>query len=102
MHLNMLAFAVPLFAGLMYLEYFLSLKKGKGGRFQFNETVANLNVGIVERLTMYLPPGCSIFSLCGYIKILPFSISAPVFLPGCSCFCLPILCGIGIIASDMK
>ncbi len=61
MHLNMLAFAVPLFAGLMYLEYFLSLKKGKGGRFQFNETVANLNVGIVERLTDVFATGLFYF-----------------------------------------
>lgn len=61
MHLNILAFAVPLFAGLMYLEYYLSKKKGKGDGFQFNETVANINVGIVERLTDIFAAGIFYF-----------------------------------------
>lgn len=51
MHLNYLAFAVPLFAGLMLLEYYWSKNKQRKGLFHFNETVANLNVGIIERLS---------------------------------------------------
>lgn len=49
MKLNLLAYAVPLFLCLMALEYLLSKKQGKRF-FQFNESVANLNVGIAERL----------------------------------------------------
>lgn len=50
MQLNYLALAVPFFTGLMYLEYYLSKKKGLQDNFHFNESVANINVGIAERL----------------------------------------------------
>ena len=56
MKLNLLAFAVPLFVTLMLLEYHLSIKKNKR-LHNFAETVANLNVGIVERLTDVLTTG---------------------------------------------
>lgn len=49
MHLDLLAFATPFFISLMPLEYYFSKKK----RLQlsnFEETIANLNVGIAERL----------------------------------------------------
>ena len=49
MHLNILAFAVPLFCGLMLAEYYWSKKKANS-LFHFDEVVANLNVGIAERL----------------------------------------------------
>lgn len=49
MHLNWLAFAVPLFLFFMGLEYLISRWQNKN-YFQFNNTVANLNVGIAERL----------------------------------------------------
>jgi sterol desaturase/sphingolipid hydroxylase (fatty acid hydroxylase superfamily) len=51
MQLNYLALAVPFFTGLMYLEYYLSKKRGLGDNFHFNEAVANINVGIAERLS---------------------------------------------------
>lgn len=51
MRLNYLAFAVPMFVGLMLLEFFLSRRKARGELFDLKETVANLNVGIVERLS---------------------------------------------------
>lgn len=51
MHLNYLAFGVPLFTGLMLLEYYWSKKRQRKGIFRFHETVANLNVGIAERLS---------------------------------------------------
>lgn len=49
MHLNFIAFAVPLFIAFIGLEYLISKRKGKN-YFQFAESVANLNVGICERL----------------------------------------------------
>jgi sterol desaturase/sphingolipid hydroxylase (fatty acid hydroxylase superfamily) len=35
----------------MFIEYHLSARRGHETNFNFNETVANLNVGIVERMT---------------------------------------------------
>lgn len=53
--LNLLAFIIPLFLILMLLEYWYSLKKQK--RFySFDESISNLNVGIVERM-------CDMFSV---------------------------------------
>lgn len=50
MSLNLLAFVVPGFVLLMLLEYAVS-KRRRREVFQFNEVVANLNVGIAERLS---------------------------------------------------
>ncbi|UFH53999.1 sterol desaturase family protein [Spirosoma sp. KNUC1025] len=49
MHFNWLAFAVPLFLSLIGLEYLVAKRQHKS-YFRFNNTVANLNVGIAERL----------------------------------------------------
>lgn len=49
MQLNYLAFAVPLFLGLMWLEYYLSSKQHRT-LHHVDESIANLNVGIAERL----------------------------------------------------
>lgn len=49
MKLNYLGFAVPLFLFFIGLEYVYSRRKGKNF-FQYAESVANLNVGIAERL----------------------------------------------------
>ncbi len=49
MKLNYLGFAVPLFLFFIGLEYLYSKRKGKNF-FQYAESVANLNVGIAERL----------------------------------------------------
>ncbi len=46
---NLLAFAIPLFLFFIWLEYYLSKRKGKN-YFQYAESVANINVGIAERL----------------------------------------------------
>lgn len=51
MHLNYLALAVPLFTGLMLLEYYAGIKKSKQHLFSFDEAVANVNIGIAERLS---------------------------------------------------
>src|SRR5258705_8609096 len=49
MKLNYLALSVPLFMFFIGLEYYYSKRKGKNF-FQYAESVANLNVGIAERL----------------------------------------------------
>lgn len=50
MHLNILSLAVPVFTGLMLLEYYVSVRRKKDHFFSFDEAVANINVGIAERL----------------------------------------------------
>lgn len=50
MQLNYLALAVPVFTGLMFLEYYVGVKQKKEHYFSFDEAVANVNVGIGERL----------------------------------------------------
>ncbi|MFT4092534.1 MAG: sterol desaturase family protein [Niabella sp.] len=49
MHLNFLAFAVPLFLFFIAWEYLYTRRSGKNF-FQYAESVANINVGIAERL----------------------------------------------------
>ncbi|HKO81490.1 MAG TPA: sterol desaturase family protein [Chitinophagaceae bacterium] len=49
MQLNWLGFAVPLFLFFIGLEYYYCKRKGKNF-FQYAESIANLNVGIAERL----------------------------------------------------
>ncbi|MFD2572859.1 sterol desaturase family protein [Spirosoma soli] len=49
MHLNWLAFAIPLFLFFMGLEYLVAHWQKKK-YFRFNNSIANLNVGIAERL----------------------------------------------------
>ncbi|WP_259014918.1 sterol desaturase family protein [Emticicia fluvialis] len=49
MVLNYLALAVPFFLFFIWLEYFIAKKQGKS-YFKFNSSIANLNVGIAERL----------------------------------------------------
>lgn len=49
MKLNIMAFAVPFFFFFILLEYYISKKKGKS-LHSFSITMANLNVGIAERL----------------------------------------------------
>lgn len=61
MQLNYLALAVPFFCSLMLLEYYLSVKKEKRENFQFHEVVANLNVGIAERLSDLFTTGLFYF-----------------------------------------
>ena len=49
MQINWIGLAIPMFLFFMGLEYYYSKKKGKNF-FQYAESVANLNVGIAERL----------------------------------------------------
>lgn len=80
MHINIIAFAVPFFTGLIYLEYYLCKRKGMAANFQFNETVANLNVGIAERLSDIFATGLFYFFFSWiYYKYSIFNI-APGFI----------------------
>ncbi|MHA8062199.1 sterol desaturase family protein [Aquirufa beregesia] len=56
MQINYLAFAIPLFLGFILLEFVLSKRMGKSVH-QFAESIANLNVGITERLSDLLTAG---------------------------------------------
>lgn len=58
--INILALAVPLFIGFILLEYFAG-KKRKRKLHQFEESIANLNVGIAERVTDLLTTGAFYF-----------------------------------------
>ncbi|RYY60042.1 MAG: sterol desaturase family protein, partial [Chitinophagaceae bacterium] len=49
MQWNFIGLAVPLFLFFIGLEYYVSKKRGKNF-FQYAESIANLNVGIAERL----------------------------------------------------
>ena len=49
MKLNYFAFAIPIALFFIFLEFFISKRKGKDF-FNFGNTIANINVGIAERL----------------------------------------------------
>lgn len=49
MNINILAFAVPLFTGFMLLEYFIAKKKNLP-YFNLHNSIANISIGIAERL----------------------------------------------------
>lgn len=50
MKLNILAFAIPVFLLFIIVEYYLVQKKNKK-KFHFEETISNINIGIVERIS---------------------------------------------------
>jgi sterol desaturase/sphingolipid hydroxylase (fatty acid hydroxylase superfamily) len=79
MKLNYLALAVPLFLSFIALEYYYSKRKGKNF-FQYAESVANLNVGIAERLLDVFTTGLFFF-IFDYIHkhFAIFDIKAGVF-----------------------
>jgi sterol desaturase/sphingolipid hydroxylase (fatty acid hydroxylase superfamily) len=49
MPINILGFAIPLFVGLILLEYFITKKKGLH-YFNLHSSIANVSIGIAERL----------------------------------------------------
>jgi len=49
MPVNILGFAIPFFVGLILLEYFISKKKGLQ-YFNLQNSIANISIGIAERL----------------------------------------------------
>lgn len=49
MHINILGFAIPLFVGLILAEYAIAKKKGLP-YFNLHSSIANISIGIAERL----------------------------------------------------
>jgi len=49
MHLNILGFAIPLFVGFILLEYAIAKKKGLK-YFNLHNSIANVSIGVAERL----------------------------------------------------
>jgi sterol desaturase/sphingolipid hydroxylase (fatty acid hydroxylase superfamily) len=60
MKLDFIAFAIPFFVSFMLLEYYLSKRQNKKIH-HFNESIANVNVGIVERISDVLISGSFFF-----------------------------------------
>lgn len=60
MNINYIAFAIPVFLILIGIEFLISRKQGKKF-YSFNDTIANLNVGIAERLLDALTLGVFYF-----------------------------------------
>lgn len=80
MKINVLAFAVPLFIGLMLLEYFIARKK-KLQYFNLHNSIANISIGIAERLCDVLVTGAFYFVYDGLQKRYGlFNIKPGVFL----------------------
>jgi sterol desaturase/sphingolipid hydroxylase (fatty acid hydroxylase superfamily) len=50
MHLNIIGFAIPLFVGCMLLEYCIAKKMRKQHFFNLHRSIANVSVGVAERL----------------------------------------------------
>lgn len=79
MHLNYLAIAVPLFLLFIGIEYHYSKRREKSF-FHFSESVANLNVGMAERITDLFTTG-SFYFLYAYMytHLAFFHIKATLF-----------------------
>lgn len=60
MQLNFLGWAIPLFIGFIYLEYVISKKK-KLNYFNLQNTIANISIGIGERLADVFVAGAYYF-----------------------------------------
>lgn len=60
MKLDFIAFAIPFFVSFMLLEYYVSKRRNKKVH-HFNESIANVNVGIVERISDLLTTGSFFF-----------------------------------------
>lgn len=67
MSVNVLAFAVPLFTGFMALEYFIAKKK-QLPYFNLHNSIANISIGIAERLCDVLITGTFYFVYDGLQK----------------------------------
>ncbi|SEJ30705.1 Sterol desaturase/sphingolipid hydroxylase, fatty acid hydroxylase superfamily [Dyadobacter sp. SG02] len=66
MALNYMALAVPLFLSLIGIEYWISKRLGRQ-LFNFNSSIANMNVGVLERLIDMFTAG-SFFFFYDYLQ----------------------------------
>lgn len=56
MKLNIIAFGIPLFIGLIYIEYII-IKRKKLNYSNLHESINNISIGIAERLCDVLVTG---------------------------------------------
>lgn len=87
MKLNVLAFAVPLFIGLMLAEYLIA-KKRKLQYFNLHNSIANVSIGIMERLSDVLITGLFYFVYDGLQK----KYGLFIIKPGVTLWILLLLC----------
>lgn len=64
--INYLAFAIPAFFLFVYLEYMLAVRKNKAHLFKYESSVANISIGIAERL-LNLFIAASFYELFNYV-----------------------------------
>ena len=67
MKYNLLAFSVPFFIFLIYIEYFITKKKKLTG-FELHSVIANLSIGILERL-LDVYTGAIFYLIYDYLQI---------------------------------
>ncbi len=80
MVINYLAFAVPFFLFFIWLEYYIAKKQGKH-YFKFSSSIANINVGIAERLIdLFTAGGFYFFYDYLHIHFAIFSIQPSILL----------------------
>lgn len=83
MNLNLLAFAIPLFLLLMLTEYLIALKLKKKNIYNLQSSVANISIGIAERMSDVLVTGFFYF-VYDYLHrsyaILDIKASIPVWI----------------------
>lgn len=80
MHFNVLAFAIPLFVCLMLIEFLVAKKKGLE-YFGLHNSIANVSIGVAERLCEVLVAGVFYFVYGGLEKNYGlFDIQPGVFL----------------------
>ena len=60
MHLNIMALAIPIFMSLILAEYYISRKKGLS-YFNLHNSIANISIGIAERLADVMVAGLFYF-----------------------------------------
>jgi len=65
-HYNPLAFVIPGFFIFLTLEYWFALRQRKGHLFNYESSIANISVGIAERLLNLLITG-SFYGLYNYV-----------------------------------
>ena len=56
MHFNIMGLAIPFFTGFILLEYYISKKKGHA-YFNLHNSIANISIGITERLADIMVAG---------------------------------------------
>jgi alkylglycerol monooxygenase len=102
MHVNILGFAIPLFIRVYFTGIYIAKKKGLQ-YFNLHNSIANISIGIAERLADVFVAGMFYFIYDTVQKKYGlFSLSIMAYLYGYFYSSLLTLYGTGIIAWDMK